>query len=73
MEKGRVTQGHFPQPETLLLFRKSLVPMLPHWRKKLFLTTHSSLGLFDCINPSLTRGQIVCIITQLIRLYLVCE
>ena len=37
----------------------------------LFLTSHFSLGLFYCVYPLLGRDQNVCIISQLIFLYLV--
>ena len=45
--------------------------MLSQWTIALFLTSHSSLGLFYCMHPLLTRYQFVCIITHLIPLPLV--
>ena len=69
-ENVKVTLGYFPPPETLFFFGKSLVLMLPCWRITLFLTTRIILGLFYCMHPLLTRGQIVCIISHLLPLYL---
>ena len=53
-----------------LLFRKSLVILLPYWKITLFLTSHSDLGLFYYVYPLLTRDQFVCMITHLILVYL---
>ena len=62
---------HFPLLETLFFFIKSLVILLPYWKITLFLTSHSSLGLFYCVFTLLARDKFVCIITHLILLYLV--
>ena len=62
---------HFSILKPLFFFRKSLVILLPQWTIALFLTSHSSLGLFYCVYPLLARDQFVCIITHLILLSLV--
>ena len=64
---------YFLQPEILLFSRKSLFPMLTCSGITLFLTTNTSLGLFHCVNPSLSRALIVRIITHLMPLNLVWE
>ena len=68
-----VTKGTFQLLETLFFFRKYLVILLPYWKITLFLTSHSSLGLFYYAYPLLTRDKFVCIITHLVLLYFLFE
>ena len=54
-----------------LVFQKIPCHLFALEKDNAFLTSHSSLGLYYCVNPVLTRDQFVCIITHFILLYLV--
>ena len=56
-----------------LLFQKIPCHLVALLKDNAILTSHSSLGLFYCVYPLLTRDQFVCIITHFILLYLVFE
>ena len=58
-------------PRDPLLFQKIPCHLVALVKDSAILTSYSSLGLFYCVYPLLTRDQFICIITHLIILYLV--